>query len=624
MCGIAGWIGPPVGQDVVQAMTDAIRHRGPDGEGNIQIPLGDGVFAGLGHRRLSIIDLATGAQPMVSGDGRFTIVFNGEIYNYIELQDELRAKGAVFRTHSDTEVILEAWRYWGEACLPLFRGMFAFALHDATDNSIVVARDPFGKKPVFYSEYVQDGRRGLVFGSEIPALLAHPGVQARLDVDSLYDYLCWRYVPAPHTFFQGIRKLVPGGLIRWKDGVWTESRYWLPPEESSARHVEIPDDPVAGFLSVFDDAVRLRLRADVPVGAFLSGGLDSSAIVATLVHLGASEVRTFSVGFGGDAASELPLAAETARALGTIHTPVVLDTTEMTDLLPMLSRHRAAPMSETADMPIYMMSRVAAQDVKVVLSGEGSDELFAGYPKHVAEMYMGRLAPSGLMALAGHALVAASALAPAGPARRMGIAGRALRERRFEGRMVRWFGALTPAERDALWTGPATHRAPGGIPFHAAPGASPLRKVLHFDQTSWLPDNLLERMDAMTMAASIEGRAPFMDVRLAEYASSLPDTWRIKGRTTKRIVREALTPRLPPAVLNRPKNGFRLPVGDWFRGPLRPAFNDLVLGPGSISGPYLDQARVRRIADDHAAGRQDHAKTLWALFALETFLREFF
>jgi asparagine synthase (glutamine-hydrolysing) len=623
MCGIAGWIGRAINEPVLKSMTDIIGHRGPDGDGHAMIDLGGGAVAALGHRRLAIIDLSTGDQPMQSHDGRFTIVFNGEIYNYVELQAELRAKGAVLRTHSDTEVILEAWRFWGKDSLVKLRGMFAFALHDKADNSVTLARDPFGKKPLFYAITPLPGGEGLVFGSEVTALLEHPDIHATLDVDSLHDFLCWRYVPAPNTFFRGIRKLVPGGLIVWKDGKWHEEQYWVAPEAEGGGRMPVPADPVEGFLEVFDEAVRLRLRADVPLGAFLSGGLDSSSIVATLKHLGASEIRTFSVGFRGDKDAELTYAAETARLLGTIHTPIELETDGMTDLLPMLSRHRGAPMSEVADMPIYMMSMEAARHVKVVLSGEGSDELFAGYPKHLAEAYLGRFAPSGLMSLVGRGMLAATAIAPKA-ARRFSIAGRALRERRFEDRMVRWFGAITPAERAQLWTGPAATRQPGQIPFRAAKSASPLGRVLHFDQTSWLPDNLLERMDAMTMAASIEGRAPFMDIRLAEYASSLPQEWRIKGRMTKRIVREALRPRLPDAVIRRPKNGFRMPVSAWFRGPLREPFNDLLLGPGAITRDYLDPVAIRRLMEEHGSGRHDHAKTLWALFALETFLGEFF
>ncbi|MBD9374396.1 asparagine synthase (glutamine-hydrolyzing) [Rhizobium sp. ARZ01] len=623
MCGIAGWIGPAASDATLRAMTDIIHHRGPDGDGHAMLRLGDGTTAALGHRRLAIIDLTTGDQPMKSHDGRFTVVYNGEIYNYLELRSELKAKGAVLRTHSDTEVILEAWRAWGKDSLVKLRGMFAFALHDNGDNSVVLARDPFGKKPLFYATTPLPNGQGLVFGSEVTALLEHPAINAELDVDSLHDFLCWRYVPGPNTFFRGIRKLAPGGLITWKAGQWREERYWVAPEAQGGGRLPVPSDPIAGFLEVFDEAVRLRLRADVPLGAFLSSGLDSSSIVATLKHLGAPEIRTFSVGFRGDMDAELPAAADTARLLGTIHTPIELETDDMADLLPMLSRHRGAPMSEVADLPIYMMSVEAARHVKVVLSGEGSDELFAGYPKHLAEAHLGRLAPSGIMSLLGRGILAATAIAPKSD-RRLNIAGRALRERRFEDRMVRWFGAITPAERAQIWTGPPATRQPGQAPFQSANGASPLRQVLHFDQTSWLPDNLLERMDAMTMAASIEGRAPFMDIRLAEYASSLPEEWRIKGRTTKRIVREALAPRLPEAVLRRPKNGFRMPVSAWFRGQLREPFNEIVLGSGAITRDYLDPDAIRRLMSDHSSGRRDHAKTLWALFALETFLCEFF
>lgn len=623
MCGIAGWIGLAQRDAILHAMTNRIRHRGPDGEGHIVLPLGDDRTAALGHRRLSIIDLATGGQPMQSHDGRFTIVFNGEIYNYVEIRSDLLAQGAILQTSSDTEVILEAWRAWGSDCLNRFRGMFAFALHDRTENSVTLARDPFGKKPIFYAVLPAGRGEGIVFGSEITALLEYPSVTADLDRESMYEYLCWRYVPGPNTFFRGIRKLAPGSLIRWHDGGWHEERYWSPPEAEGGARVVVPSDPVAGFLEVFDDAVRLRMRADVPIGAFLSSGLDSSSIVATLRHLGVPEIRTFSVGFRGDLDAELPAAAETARLLDTIHTPVELDVEQMLGLMPMLSRHRGAPMSETADMPIYMMSMEAARHVKVVLSGEGADEMFAGYPKHLAEAYFGRFASFGLAAVAGRAMAASAAVLP-GIAQRIGIAGRALGERDFEERMIRWFGAISTAERSKMWVGPVSARTVDRMPFNAAADASPLRRVLHFDQTSWLPDNLLERMDSMTMAASIEGRAPFMDVRLAEYASSIPDIWRINGRTTKRIVREALRPRLPEAVLRRPKNGFRMPVASWFRGPLREQFHDLLLGPNAVSRDYFNRTELLRYSEEHAGGSRDHSKTLWSLFALETFLQEFF
>jgi asparagine synthase (glutamine-hydrolysing) len=603
-------------------MTDAVRHRGPDGEGQVILPLSGGAVAALGHRRLSIIDLAGGSQPMTSHDGRFTVVFNGEIYNYVEIRDELLARGARFNTSSDTEVILEAWRAWGAECLRRFRGMFAFALHDDLARVVILARDQFGKKPMFLAERQTALGPVLVFGSEIRALLAHPDVDAELDVETLHQYLCWRYAPGPFTFFKGIRKLPPGSYLTWQAGVTRTERYWTAPEETAPQRAP-PREPIAAFLDVFDEAVRLRLRADVPLGAFLSGGLDSAAIVATLAHLGVPRVRTFSIGFQDDPASELPDAAETAREIGTTHTSVEVMPNDLTALLPMLSRHRGAPIAEPADLPIHMLSVEAAKHVKVVLSGEGSDEIFAGYPKHVVERHVGRLAGPGLLPLAGYALLAATSLAPAA-SRRLRIASRAMSARQFDERMVAWFGAITPAERARVWTGPSVCRESDARPFSAAPGSTPLRRVLHFDQTSWLPDNLLERMDMMTMAASIEARAPFMDIRLAEFASTLPDSCRIKGRITKRIVREALGPRLPQSVLSRRKNGFRMPVAEWFRGPLRDPARELLLASDSISGPYLDRAAIGLLLDQHATGRHDHDKTLWALFALETFLREFF
>jgi len=334
-------------------------------------------------------------------------------------------------------------------------------------------------------------------------------------------------------------------------------------------------------------------------------------------------VRTFSIGFQGDPASELPFAAETAREIGTMHTPVEIAPNDLTMLMPALSRHRGAPIAEPADLPIHMLSLEAAKHVKVVLSGEGSDEMFAGYPKHVVERHLGGLAEPGIMSVAGHALRAATSFAPAA-ARRLGIASRAMTTRRFDERMISWFGAITPAERARVWTGPAVFRQLDPRPFNAVAGSSPLRRVLHFDQTSWLPDNLLERLDMMTMAASIEARAPFMDVRLAEFASTLPDDCRIRGKVTKRIVREALGPRLPRSVVTRPKNGFRMPVTEWFRGPLRGPARELLLASDSVSGAYLDRAKVELLLSEHATGQREHDKTLWALFALETFLREFF
>lgn len=407
MCGMAGWIGARCQNEHLFAMSRSIAHRGPDGEGQIVLDLPEGREAALAHRRLSIIDLTSGDQPMQSHDGRFTIIFNGEIYNYLELQAELRESGARFETASDTEVIVEAWRRWGEDSLNRFRGMFAFVLHDAISHEVVLARDPFGKKPLFVAPYTNSNGKGLAFGSEISAVLEHPDVKADLDTQSLFEFLRWRYVPGPNRFFRGMSKLVPGGIIRWRKGTWAETRYRLSPEEDGAPRLLEPEDPIGAFLATFDEAVRLRMRSDVPLGAFLSSGLDSASIVATMAHLGIENIRTFSVGFRGDGSTELPGAAATARHVGTIHTPIELETDQIVDLLPSLSAMRGAPLAETADMPTYLMSLEAAKSVKVVLSGEGSDELFGGYPKHVAEKYFGSVARTGLPRLAARGFLAA-------------------------------------------------------------------------------------------------------------------------------------------------------------------------------------------------------------------------
>ncbi len=623
MCGIVGWVNAPADKIVLQKMADTISHRGPDGAGFSFLDLSNENVAAFGHRRLSIIDLSGGDQPMTSHDGRFTIIFNGEIYNYLELQAELREKGAIFQTNSDTEVILEAWRHWGADSLPRLRGMFAFALYDLTDRSVVLARDPFGKKPLFLYKFTTPDGAGLLFASEISSFRQHPRFETSLDVDSIYEYLCQRYVSAPKTFFRGIQKLRPGSLLSWRSGRIQEDRYWIPPEERGVSEFAEPENPVEDFLNVFDEAVRLRLRSDVPVGAFLSSGLDSSSIVATLAHLGTPEIRTFSIGFEGDKNTELTAAAETARLIGTNHTSVVLKSDQIIATLPELSRHRGAPMADSADFPLYMMSLEAAKHVKVVLSGEGSDELFGGYPKHFAEAQLSRFLPTSLWPLASKAVLSTTSIAPL-RTKRLRIAARALKEPCFENRMIRWFGIMSDEERRKLWRGPESNRTRDIIPFTAAPGASPLRRMLQFDQTSWLPDNLLERMDSMTMAASIEGRAPFMDIRLAEFATSLPESWRIQGRTTKRILRTAMQSRVPDAVLKRRKIGFRMPVDTWFRGELNHQLTDLISSQGSVASDYLDKSLIISLADEHRTGKADHSKTLWAIYALETFLQEFF
>ena len=609
MCGIAGWVGPAREHSYLAGMLDAIAHRGPDGSGTAFLASGRADHeVALGHRRLSILDLEGGAQPMQSADGRHTLTFNGEIYNFVELKEELAAFGVRFKTASDTEVILAAWARWGKDALLRFRGMFALAIYDRADGSVSFARDPFGKKPLYFA---QSGETHL-FASEITALLAHPDINAKLNVAAVYDFLTWRYVPSPQTFFEGITKLAPGTVAVLKNGKITHSRYWTPPELDPP--AEFKGDPVEAFQDIFDTAVAMRLRSDVPVGMFLSSGIDSAAVLESIVRSGAS-VKAFSVGFSAAQLSELNEAEAIARHFQTDFEPVILTADGLSCQILEMTKVRAGPVSEPADVAVFAMSHRASRDVKVVLTGEGADEHFTGYPKHLIEARLGR---SDLLSrTAGLALSAVKD-------RRLKIAGKALRSKGREQRLVQWFGALSEAERETVWKTTAPCAEFDRMPFLGKEDMSPLRRILHFDQTSWLPDNVLERGDRMTMAASIELRAPFMDVDLSRLAASLPDYWRASGRTTKRVLREAMAERLPKDVLSRRKLGFPVPVGDWFRAELSEMLRTLLVSRDTVITEFVDADWIAGILRAHENGDAAQDKLLWMLFSLELFLRTYF
>jgi len=623
MCGIAGWVARADAAPVpaaLAAMTRAVAHRGPDGEGFHHAETRDGRYrAALGHRRLSIIDLVTGDQPMHDARGRVSVVFNGEIYNFRELRRELEGLGCRFRTSSDTEVLLHGWSAWGERMLERLRGMFAFAIWDADSERLLLARDPFGKKPLFLHE--RDGR--LLFASEIKALLAAPEVPAAVDRRAVWSYLLYRYVPGPDTLFAGIRKLPPGSYGIWADGRLAVTRYFRPYDLGARPEVPLPVDPVGSFLRQLETAVELRMVSDVPYGAFLSGGIDSSAVVALMSRHSPHPVVTFSVGFAERQYSELDHARTIAREFRTDHHELAIRPDDLMAELPGLVAFRDAPVAEPSDIPIYLLARRAARQVKMVLTGEGADELLAGYPKHLFERFAApyqMLVPSALHRALVEPLVEAL---PYGFRRaKTAIAACGLTDPRE--RLPRWFGALSRAERAALVAFPD----PGGeageaTPFAAAAAASALRRVLGFDQASWLPDNLLERGDRMTMAASIEARMPFMDHRLAEFVSALPDRFRVRALTGKWLLRQAMRRVLPPAILTRPKIGFRVPVNEWFRAGMRGYLQDHLLGPQSLTRDYYRPQALRRVFDEHVQGRQNHEKLLWTLLTLELFHRQY-
>jgi len=619
VCGIAGYIGqvPDDGRARLRAMADALIHRGPDDAGYLVQPFAQQTQeVGLAHRRLSIIDLNSGHQPIGNEDASVQIVFNGEIYNHRALRAQLQACGHRFATASDTETIVHAYEEYGDDCVKHLRGQFAIALWDARRERLLLARDRFGEKPLFYAW--RDGC--LLFGSEIKALLAWPGFAAEFDRAALPAYLQYRYVPAPATLFSGVRKLMPGCIGVWAHGALDERRYYTPHDAYAHRPGEVHGDPVAAFLGKFEETVAAELVADVPFGAFLSGGLDSSAVVAMMARHTGAPVRTYSVGFAERGYSELAYAAQVARAFGTEHHELTVSSRDIIDLLPVLAHHRDAPVAEPADVPIHLLAREARRTVKMVLTGEGSDECLGGYPKHVAEPYARwyQVLPAALR----DGVVRRVVDALPQSARKLQTAAHALGTTAAHERMPRWFGAASTAEV-AQMLGAALPQTIPAYPFAHQSDTSDLRRILYFDQTSWLPDNLLERGDRMTMAASLEARMPFVDHELVEFVASLPDDHRVRGRTTKWVLREAMKRVIPREILTRPKIGFSVPVQHWLRGEMRGFLLDQLLDAHSFLRAQMRPAQIERYVNEHLSGARNHEKLLWMLLNLEIWSRAF-
>jgi asparagine synthase (glutamine-hydrolysing) len=624
MCGIAGAIArldSGMTRETVERMLDSIAHRGPDGHGIADYCSASGERVLLGHRRLAIIDPEGGKQPMCDDAAGLAITFNGEIYNFRELREQLQACGYHFTVHSDTEVLLRAYEHWGERVVERLRGMFAFAIWDARNQRLFLARDRFGEKPLFLLE----DAGGLYFASEIKALLQLPRAKPGVNLSAVWDFLAYRYVPGPKTLFAGVRKLAPGTCATYEKGELTERRYWSAPDREARKRAATNGNAVQTFLGHLDEAVKLQMVSDVPFGAFLSGGLDSSTIVALMTRHNAN-VRTFSVGFGEGGYSELAYASVVARHFGTDHHELVVGFDDIVANLPKLVGYRDAPVSEPSDIPIYMLAKEASKSVKMVLTGEGSDEILGGYPKHVYERFAQgyqQLVPGYIR----HKLIQPLTQSLPYGFRRAKTAITNLNIEDWPERYARWFGACNNAERESLTTlrmNGHSHAGGGPIPpFDSDPDSSTLRRILYADQTSWLPDNLLERGDRMTMAASIESRVPFLDHEFADYVSSLPDRYRVKGLKTKWILREAGRSLIPQAILERPKVGFRVPVNEWFQGPLKDYLCDHLKGRESKTRAYYDPQVLDRMLDDHIGGKQNHEKLLWALLNLEIWHRQY-
>ena len=626
MCGIAGKLYFDATHDVrevdLRRMTDALAHRGPDGEG---VWLGGNV--GLGHRRLAIIDLREVAgQPMSNEDGSVWIVFNGEIYNFKELRRDLEAKGHLFRTDSDTEAIVHAYEEYGRSCLERLHGMFAFAVWDARAQRLFLARDRVGKKPIFY---LADGER-FVFASEIKGILAtDEGMGITPDPAAIDHFLALQYIPAPLTAFRGIRKLPAGHWLEVHGGRVQVGRYWKL-RYVPKRHLSF-DEAVAELRWRLAEAVRCRLMSDVPLGAFLSGGIDSSAVVAYMAQAMDRPVRTFSVGFEDAAFDERPFARQMAARYGTDHTELVVSA-PVVDILPRLIWHYDEPFGDSSAVPSYAIAQLTRRHVTVVLNGDGGDESFAGYDRYVVN----RRARRGDIVPLEMRRGAAAALGwlPPGwhrrqPFRKLKTVADAMAQPP-ERRYARWIGHLDPSERSALYT-PGFREAvgtcdPEGM-FEQVFGESDAEDwtdaTLDADVNLYLADDLLVKMDRATMAHSLEGRSPLLDHTLMEFVAALPAKFKLHGSDKKRILRAALRGIVPDAILDRPKMGFGVPIDRWFRHELREMAHDLLLSPRTLQRGYFRPAVLRRLLTEHDTGHANHGEDLWDLLVLELWQRTF-
>jgi len=624
MCGIAGFAEnshfespePHRERDraIVQRMCDAIRHRGPDDEG-IHVERG----VGLGMRRLSIIDLSTGHQPIHNEDRTVWLVFNGEIYNYRELRQELEAAGHVFYTSSDTETIVHAYEQWGEASFKKLRGMFGIALWDRPRKMLLLARDRAGIKPL---HFVEDGSR-IYFGSEIKSLIAAGVVDPQIDLEALDHYLSYLYAPRDRSLFTSVRKLPPGHFLRWQDGKTTIVKYW---EIGAVEPFEGSDEDAAEALrKVLADAVRSHMVSDVPLGAFLSGGVDSSIVVGLMAEASSRPVKTFSIGFDEPAFDELEHARRVAEHFQTDHHEFVVRPDGLS-ILDRLIEHFDEPFADSSAIPTWYVSEIARQHVTVVLSGDGGDELFGGYDRYLPHRRVAqfdRLAPPGARAAAG----AGWPLLPHG-ARGKNFLRHVSRTE--DGRYLDSLAFFQPDEKEALYTYDVRRRLAewnaedalgerltrfGSLPSHS--------RMMRLDFETYLPEDVLTKVDRMSMAHSIESRVPLLDNDVIEFAATLPSTLKIRRGRRKHVLKEAVRTLLPREILDRKKQGFGVPLGVWFRGGLTDVFSDVLRSSRTRERGYFEPRFVDRLVDEHLTGRRDHTLRLWQLLVFELWHRQY-
>lgn len=630
MCGIAGIVSTHQNDSststaLVKQMCDAMSHRGPDADG-----FWSDAHTALGHRRLAIIDLTeSGRQPMTNEDGSLWITFNGEIYNFLELRADLEKAGHQIRSHSDTEIILHAYEQWGDACVSRLRGMFAFAIWDTRQKRLFAARDRVGKKPFFYYWNGREFR----FASEIAALVEDPSVPRDLNPQALDYYLTWGYVPAPMTPYSHVAKLLPGHSLSLKlnengdSGDLQTNRYWeLAYQPKSKMQFGEACEEIRELLT---EAVRLRMISDVPLGAFLSGGIDSSIIVGLMAKLSAQPVKTFSIGFRESAFNELDHARRIAERWGTEHHEFIVEP-DAIKILPMLVRHYGEPYADSSAVPTYYVSQVTRQHVTVALNGDGGDEGFLGYERYLANGLadmIGRI-PGSSTGLAMLKHLVADSSNPKSLSRRL---------RRFlnvasmpeSDRYAHWIGYFGNVEKRRLYQPEFLRKIQPEEPFLwydrtvGSSGLSAVERANMADIYGYLPYDLLVKVDIATMACSLESRSPLLDHEVLEFAGRLPQSYKLQGRKGKQILRKAFSDLLPPENVNRRKAGFGVPIGDWFRGPMKELLSDHLCGGSSTIRTYLDGREIDRILEEHQSRKADHAFKLWNLLMLEMWHREF-
>jgi asparagine synthase (glutamine-hydrolysing) len=630
MCGICGIAIPKqlnrqVSESRLVAMRDTLAHRGPDDAG---LYLGDGV--GLGHRRLSIVDLGGGRQPMANENDRVWIVFNGEIYNHRDLRPELEERGHQYRTVSDTETIIHLYEEQGARAVESLSGMFAFAVWDSARRELLLARDRLGIKPLYYA---LDGDGTLYFASEIKALLEARAVAPEINYSALPDYLANHATSGEETLFSAIKRLPPGHTLTWRDGRIEIRTYWDLSFAQNGRPALSDRGAIEQWTELFRAAVRSHLMADVPLGVFLSGGIDSSAIAAMMSGMAREPIKTFSVGFTEREANELEYARAVARAFNTDHHEVIVSPDDFFAVMPRLIWHEDEPLGHLASVPLYFVSELAARHVKVVLTGEGSDELMAGYYRYWKTFYnlsLGALyhgwTPEALRRAARDGIDRL----PIGSSLRRKLSRTFLsRTPDVESLYLENFAVFSREQQLRLLTPEAKDRAGALDPYVTtrrylaqSDATTTLNWLLYADTKTYLHE-LLMKQDQMSMAASLESRVPFLDHTLVEFTARLPERMKLRRLTTKYVLRRSMKGVLPEPILTRRKMGFPVPVGAWFRGAYRPVIDEYVLGARSLDRGVFDPAFVRNLVAEHQSGARDHSQRLWSLVNFEMWARQF-